>query len=350
MSNSSSTLYLIDNNSDEIDCISYSDVISAGQSLERKAFSNNQCVSAQNENEFLGNGCDTDSDSDFEIRPIPNPQNSSSFPEPRIAPTKPENFTIQYSSSTMELTFDWGASQDYSGATSTVTYKITDISQASSTLPTIETASTTASITGISREQADHLYVFSIQSFDKEGLDSEPVQGGITVPAIKRTILAQQLDDSAETNNDYWGDPFVQKLSLNPSEFQGSFNRIELKVFSKDGYNYMHSLWVREIDPNDPNDSDNNPNPTILFYTNYADLGTPNQWNTIVYNVGEITTKSDRIYEFAIRGRYGDTPAISELRVKGSANPESYSYGYARHKYVKTGSVKDLYFKIYLEQ
>ncbi|PIR43979.1 hypothetical protein COV23_02380, partial [Candidatus Wolfebacteria bacterium CG10_big_fil_rev_8_21_14_0_10_31_9] len=70
------------NNNQIIDQVDYT-AIDEGQSLERKAFQNNLCVSAQGQGELLGNGCDTDNASDFEIRTIPNPQNSQSLLEPR---------------------------------------------------------------------------------------------------------------------------------------------------------------------------------------------------------------------------------------------------------------------------
>lgn len=50
--------------------------ISKDKSLERKALINSICISAQNENELKGNGCDTDNVNDFELREAPNPQNS----------------------------------------------------------------------------------------------------------------------------------------------------------------------------------------------------------------------------------------------------------------------------------
>ncbi len=273
--------------------------------------------------------------------PTPGQANQISFST--FESTAVQDFKIQYSSSTKELIFAWQPAEDYSGATSTVIYKITDISQASSTLLTIETASTTAKI---SINERGRSYTFSIQAFDKEGLGSEKSEAQIDIPPIKQIILAQQLDDTTETDADVRGDPFVQRLSLNPSEFQGTFNRIEFKVFSEDGGNYMHSLWIKEIDPNDFTS-------VLLFYTNYANLGPRNQWNTIVYDVGNITTKSDKIYEFAIRGRYdgiGGPGAQSYLKVKGSPNLDSYPYGSVSHAYAKQGNVTDLYFRIYLEE
>ena len=68
------------NNNEIVDEVIYQN-IEAGKSLERKAWQNNSCVSAQNNGEFLGNACDTDSETDFEIRQAPNQQNSQSPPE-----------------------------------------------------------------------------------------------------------------------------------------------------------------------------------------------------------------------------------------------------------------------------
>lgn len=58
-----------------IDEVSWSE-IPKDNSLERKALVSGVCVSAQNENELIGNGCDTDNANDFELRIIPNPQNT----------------------------------------------------------------------------------------------------------------------------------------------------------------------------------------------------------------------------------------------------------------------------------
>ena len=325
---------LQDNIGSTIDEVAYNEIL-VGKSLERKSNATSTVDSMINyDDRFLGNSYDADNPGDFILRNISNPQNSRNFPEPRDAPNSPENFIIQYSSGAMKLIFSWDASSDYGGATSTLTYRITDISDSSSTLAAIDAALTGAEIAINERGRS---YVFSIQAFDKEGLGSLKSDSQIDIPPIKQTILTQQLDDTAETGSD---SAIVQKLSLTPGEFQGSFNRIELRVFSDDGYNYMHSVWVKEINP------DNALDYNLLFYTNYADFGPPNQWNAMVYDVGNITTKSDKIYEFAIRGRYGGfggPGSQSNLKVKGSSNPDSYPYGNA-------DGMADLYFKIYLEE
>lgn len=211
------------NESDIVDEFNYDpDNLSDGQSFERRAFSANVCVSAENNGEFLGNGCDTDNAADFEIREIPNPQNSHNFPEPRNAPTAVQNLEASYSSSTMELAFDWTASQDYQGATSTLTYEIADISESGSTLVTVETSTTTAriSINEISRD-----YKFLIQVFDKDGFGSATSTVSIAVPGFFSGLYFYEdprspSADSGENNylieayyNEY---PFIPDVYYGP--------------------------------------------------------------------------------------------------------------------------------------
>lgn len=71
-----------------IDKVNYGNLIPpSGQSLERKSKLAELCASAQDGNEFKGNGCDTDNEqNDFEIRSQPNPQNTQSLPEPSETP------------------------------------------------------------------------------------------------------------------------------------------------------------------------------------------------------------------------------------------------------------------------
>jgi len=150
------------------------------ESLERKAFSTSTIdLMVSGEHKFSGNGYDADSADDFILRNLAEPQNSQNFPEPRTVPTTPQNFSIQYSSSTMSLNLNWSTSQDYSGATSTITYRITDIGNSSSTFSEINTTSTSASI---SINEVGRDYNFSIQAFDAEGLDSISSTALISVP------------------------------------------------------------------------------------------------------------------------------------------------------------------------
>ena len=85
---------LYDEKDNEIDRIIYDKNLTneEGQSLERLASQDNKCVSSQDEGELLGNGCDNGETSDFLARITPNPQNSSSLPEPRDDSTTPQDF------------------------------------------------------------------------------------------------------------------------------------------------------------------------------------------------------------------------------------------------------------------
>ena len=195
-----------------------STVPNSNKSLERKAWQNGQCLSSQLDGEFLGNGCDTNNASDFEIRNSPNPQNFQGLPELRSQPTKPENFTVKYSSSTMELNFNWDALQ----ASSTLTYKITDISNTSSTLPTIETASTTAKV---SINEIGQDYNFFVQAFDKDGLGSATSTASTTTPSFFSGLYFYQDSRDPSTGSGqaaylietYYNQyPFVPNLYYNP--------------------------------------------------------------------------------------------------------------------------------------
>lgn len=103
--NEETIVVLYDEKGSEIDRIIYDkDLISeAGQSLERLAWQNDKCTSAQGDGELLGNGCDTDNKNDFEIRVLPNPQNSSGLPEPRNILTEPQILISQLEESSSSL-------------------------------------------------------------------------------------------------------------------------------------------------------------------------------------------------------------------------------------------------------
>ena len=210
--NSSSTVYLFNKNGGEVDVVFYSYAIDPGQSLERKAWVSNVCVLSRQNAEFLGNACDSNGDNDFDIREIPNPQNSLSLPEPRIAPTKPEKFGVQYAQNKMELSFEWDESRDYSGATSTLVYKIFDISNASTTLPVVESTSTATKIT-ISEVGRD--YQFSIQAFDADGLGSDAATSSINVLSFLSGLYFYQKNpqDGEILIDAYYGQyPFIPDL------------------------------------------------------------------------------------------------------------------------------------------
>jgi len=167
---------------DIIDWLDYSFAVPPpGQSLERKAWRSGFCLSARDEGEFLGNGCDTDSDSDFEIRAIPKPQNSQNLPEPRPAPSAVTNFTLGYHQSVPALTMSWSPSQDAFGSTTTLTYQIEEINSSSSAPVNFITTSTQKELR---LYEIGRSYEIAIKAIDAEGLASFPATSTIFIPSL----------------------------------------------------------------------------------------------------------------------------------------------------------------------
>lgn len=81
-------IVLVDQEGNEIDAVRYNanSISSPGESIERRAWKDGACVSAQGTGEFLGNGCAQSGSDGFQKRQNPRPQNSESLPEPRIPP------------------------------------------------------------------------------------------------------------------------------------------------------------------------------------------------------------------------------------------------------------------------
>ncbi|MDP3947184.1 MAG: lamin tail domain-containing protein, partial [bacterium] len=211
--NNAVTLY--DASSARVDEASWIE-IPKGKSWERKAVSGETCVSAQNAGEYLGNGCDTDSASDFEIRNTPNPQNAQSLPEPRAA-AQIQNPSVSYSSSTMELVFNWGSSADAAGATSTVAYEIQEYN--SPGVPIFNAMSTTGFrklIDEVGRE-----YHFSLQTFDREGLGSATSTLDVAIPSFMES--AAWYENPAATGSyrleaRYGRYPFIPGIWQGPAQ------------------------------------------------------------------------------------------------------------------------------------
>ena len=192
-----------------VDEVAYAS-ISAGTSIERNAVSDGACVSAQGNGEFLGNGCDTDSATDFETRTAPKPQNSQNLPEPRAAAAA-QNPSISYSSSTMELVFNWEPSVDAAGATSTVAYEVQEYNS-----PGVVILNATS--TNEFRKRIDEIgrdYHFSFQTFDAEGLGSATSTLDIAVPSFVNTVAWYEDPTATSTYRlEAWYDsyPFIPDL------------------------------------------------------------------------------------------------------------------------------------------
>ncbi|MBI2515133.1 lamin tail domain-containing protein [Candidatus Wolfebacteria bacterium] len=346
---SNNTILLYDQNSRVVDEINYTD-IPQGQSLERKAFQNNNCVSSQGSGEFLGNGCDTDSLSDFEGRASPNPQNKNSLSEPRSSSDTVQNFTIAYSSSTLELIFNWQAPSS-SIPSSTFIYKIVDTSAASSTLPNAETASTTmkTAITEINR-----FYNFSIEPRDQDGLAGTTTTNQIWV-ANSTDIIAQQMDKSASeqgTGNGQFYERLGSGLLGSPTSviFHAKFPSVGLGVAS--AYYFNVTFW--QTDNSDYSSSTSVSSNTCYRLGGYG--GAIPDGNCPDFG---FQFDVDKDYTIPIQQPFIFDPAKfykltfftyqTSAHFYGSTNPNSYVSGEARRDNgggleVSGNSLKDLYF------
>ena len=194
LNNTGATISLI-NDSVTIDSVTY-DInqlvdFSASKSLERKAWQNNACLSAQNSGEYLGNSCDTDSLSDWETRAVPQPQNSRNLPEPRQVAAV-EELSLVYDPSALGISFEWDADE-------TLLYRLSDVSNASSTLLiATSTGQFYKNITEIGRE-----YKFEITAIDAEGLASEPVPASVFAPSFFDILAFYQDPRSASSSPQY---------------------------------------------------------------------------------------------------------------------------------------------------
>lgn len=184
-----------------------------GQSLERKAWQNNSCVSSQSNGEFFGNSCDTDNNSfDFEIRSIVNPQNSQSLPEPRQAPTAVQNLNAEYNSTTLAVVLNWDSSQDFQSATSTLNYQI-----ASRNSPLIMLGGTTSTYYVYGFNEIGKDYNFEVRAVDKDGLASAPATLTLNAPSFLSNIYFYRDPSASSSSNNYlldlnWTDyPFIKK-------------------------------------------------------------------------------------------------------------------------------------------
>lgn len=179
------TIVLFDNTNQEIDRADYISLSAPGKSLERKAYLNSTCISAQGEGEFLGNGCDTDSSTDWEVRFSANPQNSRSLPEPRAAPAAVTDFILGYHFSVPTLIMSWNPSSDYTGSTSTLSYWIAEVGSSSPAPLNFNTTSTAADqrIYEIGRP-----YKISIRAVDADGLASTATIASVNVPSFVNSV------------------------------------------------------------------------------------------------------------------------------------------------------------------
>ncbi|MDP2704083.1 MAG: lamin tail domain-containing protein, partial [bacterium] len=197
------SVVLMDGDDEIIDEVFY-ESLADDVSYERKALSGGVCVSSQGAGEYLGNGCDVlGSISDFEVRATPNPQNRTSLPEPRDALAAVSDFQIDYTSSTLELGFSWGAQA------SAASYTLMDITSGTST------AWYTGTSTSFSRliSEVGRDYAFLLRTTDSEGYTGDVASTTISVPSFLDSLYFYQ--DTRGGGTDYLldmyysGHPFV---------------------------------------------------------------------------------------------------------------------------------------------
>lgn len=182
-------VFLLNADEEEVENMSYDEnsITTEGQSLERLAWQSGYCVISQDENEFLGHGCDRDNnEEDWRIRNEPNPQNSGNLPEPRRAPSVVNAFsTVFRAEPRPELVFSWDWSVDYNNATGTLSYEIRELDYGSSTPISLNSTATGTNqfVTEIGRD-----YHFSIRAVDAEGFGSATTTAQVSAPSFASAI------------------------------------------------------------------------------------------------------------------------------------------------------------------
>lgn len=181
------TVLLFDGSNSAVDSISYSSssIVSAGQSIERKAVVGGFCTAANETAEFLGNACDRDSPHDFTARAVPRPQSTGNLIEPRGTLSAPAaadaSSTVVFDKRSMSLRFSWRAATS-SDPRAIISYGITDVSSGT---PALAAAVTTTSTTFTAPIlHVGRAYSFQMEAHDQEGLRSVLRTYVVAVPSF----------------------------------------------------------------------------------------------------------------------------------------------------------------------
>ncbi|TSC60605.1 MAG: hypothetical protein LiPW15_483 [Parcubacteria group bacterium LiPW_15] len=221
-------LGFFDETKQEIDSVVYdkNSITAPGESLERLAF-DGTCKPATGLGEFLGNGCST-GEKQFESKRIPRPQNSTSLPEPRQAPTTPTlaggtTSIANYFPDTLKISFEWKNSLDFSGTSTEITYKLFDASSSTSLLVSTSTATSTERNIGEVGRSYDHALVAE----DRDGMPSATTTMTTNVPGFVDKIFFYRNPRSSSTPNSvnlevrYSKRPFIPQLLSGGLNWQG---------------------------------------------------------------------------------------------------------------------------------
>jgi hypothetical protein len=112
-------------------------------------------------------------------------------------PSRVENFLAQYDKPNKKIDLSWDESTDHSGATTTLIYKITDISEVP-LLGILMVASSTTATTSVSELGRD--YIFSIEAIDEEGLSSDIATTTVSAPSVSLEDVNYLLLNKTETS------------------------------------------------------------------------------------------------------------------------------------------------------
>ena len=223
----------------------------SGKSWERKTYSSDNCVFSQALGEYLGNGCDRDDNSnDFELREIPKPQKLANLMEPRNAPAALQNFSANYSTSTLNVVLNWNESSDYLGATSTLDYFI---SYATSTLNAMRDLAMVKATTTYQFKinEVGLIYKFNIVAKDRDGLASETSSAELTVDS-PLTNLYFYKDTRAIDSKKYLLDFYYDNYPFVPNVYNRGSGSVLVFYLNKEAPAEIELNTANNFQPQNP--------------------------------------------------------------------------------------------------
>ncbi len=223
----------------------------SGKSWERKTYSSGNCVFSQALGEYLGNGCDRDDNSnDFELREIPKPQKLANLMEPRNAPAALQNFSANYSTSTLNVVLNWNESSDYLGATSTLDYFI---SYATSTLNAMRDLAMVKATTTYQFKinEVGLIYKFNIVAKDRDGLASETSSAELTVDS-PLTNLYFYKDTRAIDSKKYLLDFYYDNYPFVPNVYNRGSGSVLVFYLNKEAPAEIELNTANNFQPQNP--------------------------------------------------------------------------------------------------
>ncbi len=180
--------------------------IDPGQSLERAAYFDGGCVSPTEDNEFLGNGCDSNETPIFYVRGTPNPQNSKSLPEPREKPAIPSGFATEFIPSLLSLKFDWAKPE-----IGELKWKIKEIDSD----PYLADLMTENNEAQVVINEVGRSYRFEIRAIDEDNLASDAAVVEIKPPGFFKTLAFTHASDDKFVIDGYY-----EKYPIVPAIFE----------------------------------------------------------------------------------------------------------------------------------